>query len=65
MYKTQKTFNPLDCSLCQNYDCKYRAHYEQLYKSGFKIPIADCERIRKQKQTQQMRKGRCDFENLL
>lgn len=65
MYKTQKTFSPLECSLCKHYNCKYRAHFEQLYNSGFKIPVADCERLRAQRQQQKMSKGRYNYESLL
>ena len=50
MYKTQKTFSPLECSLCNRCDCKYRTHYEQLYSCGFKISVTDCKRLNKQKQ---------------
>lgn len=50
MYKTQKTFSPLECGICNYRDCKYRTHYEQLYSSGFKIPVTDCKRLNKQKQ---------------
>lgn len=45
MYKTQKTFSPLDCKLCNNYDCKYYSNCEQLYGIGFKIAVKDCARL--------------------
>ena len=45
MVKYQKTFSPLDCSLCDYKDCMYRFSYESLYNTGRKIPVANCKRL--------------------
>lgn len=58
MYKNQKTFSPLECSLCKRFDCKYRLHYNRLYAIGFKIKVADCVRLQEQKRQDAMSKGR-------
>ncbi len=47
MLKTQKTFSPLECRLCNNCNCRYFFIYDQLYKSGLKIRIKDCVRLQK------------------
>ena len=66
MYKTQKKFSPLDCKLCKCYDCKFKAHYEQLYSVGFKIPVADCKRLQQRKHTEKVMKGRVNgYEKIL
>lgn len=66
MYKTQKTFSPLDCGLCKCFDCKYRANYEQLYSVGFKIPISECKRLKDRKRMEKMTKGRVNgYEKIL
>lgn len=58
MYKTQKTFSPLECGLCKHYGCKYYKYYEQNYRAGFKVPASDCERIQQEKQRVRFTRGR-------
>lgn len=49
MYKTQKTFSPLECGICDSRTCKYRTYSEKNYRNGFRIPVSDCERLKNRK----------------
>lgn len=49
MVKYQKTFNPLDCGLCEYKDCPYKSCYESMYNTGNKIAVTNCKRLQDRK----------------
>ena len=47
MIKRQKSFNPLECSLCKEMGCMYYDCYESMYNAGKRILVANCKRLQR------------------
>lgn len=58
MLKTQKTFSPLNCKLCDRFDCKFRLKTEHLYSIGYMIQVNDCLRLQQQRADEKRYRGR-------